>query len=282
MHPMPASFLPFFLLAPALDGWLGIFLAERDEAVVAEVIPGSPAAMAGLAPGDVLLAVGDTKTATHDAFIEAVRGRKAGDRVAIRLRRDGRERTITVQLGERPDELPAPGASGGGGTAGERPQAPAPHGEARARVPVPRGYLGLGVRDGDSGVVVDRVVAEGPAAAAGVRVGEVVVGIDGRRVDALSDLDGALRTAPAGRSVALLLRNEEGTRSVTITLGTHPDAGPVGSVAPVEPVPEPPAGGARQRTHDTEHLEAELAALRAELAELRRQIDALRRAKGRE
>ena len=74
MHMTVAPFLSLLLLAPAIDGWLGIYLDnEAVQAVIGEVIPESPAARAGLRAGDVLLAVGDLATGTRESFIAAVR-----------------------------------------------------------------------------------------------------------------------------------------------------------------------------------------------------------------
>jgi S1-C subfamily serine protease len=273
MHPMPASFLPFFLLASAADGWLGIWLEDADTAIVSEVVDGSPAHRAGLLVGDELLAVGDVATPTRDGFVRAIQGRKVGERVVIKLRRDGKERTVTVQLAQRPEEAGAPSAAG---AAPERP--PAPQGETRA--PGARGYLGMRVRNTDRGVVVEQAIENGPAAAAGVRAGELVVGVDGRRVEALTDLDAELRDAPAGRKLALALRGESGPRTVTVTLGRHPDARDV--AVPTEAAP-PGNADDREGVDGAAHrraLEAEIAALRAELAELRREVELLRRARG--
>ncbi len=280
MHPMPASFLPFFLLAPAMDGWLGIYLdTNREEAVVVETVPDSPAARAGIEAGDVLLAVGEQATPTREQFIAAIRARKPRERVTVVLRRDGQRHSVVVQLGERPEELPAPHPVE---VAPVRPRSPVPSAEpapAPARSPATapepaRGYLGVSVRESERGVVVDQVLPDGPAAGAGVREGDVVTSIDEQRVDALADLDGALRGAPAGRKVVLGLRGDAGTRSVSLTLGRRPAEARASAPASPSEAPRPARSAAE--------LDAEIAAMRAELAELRRQIEALRRDQGRE
>src|SRR5262245_25024856 len=105
MLQLPSSlFTSLLLLAPAADGWLGIYLAsDRTEAGVGGVIPGSPAGKAGRRTGDELLAVDDPAAPTREAFIAAIRGKKAGDRVRVKLRRDAQEQTVTVRLAERPE-----------------------------------------------------------------------------------------------------------------------------------------------------------------------------------
>lgn len=284
MLPMPAPLLSLFLLAPATDGWLGIYLAnDRDEPVVSEVIPDSPAAKAGLQIGDVLLAVGEKGTPTRDDFVAAIRAAKVGDRLSIKIRRGGQDQLVVVKLGQRPDQASTPPVAAVT-PAPQRPQAPAP---AAENVTAPAGgYLGLGVHETDGAVVVDRVLPESPAARAGLRAGDVITRFGDDRVLALGDLDAALRRTPAGRQVVLALRREGGDRSVSVTLGERPAAGAAATSAPA-PVPDagdkPAAAGAvGHRGKSDADVESELAALRAELAELRRQLEALRQGKGRE
>jgi len=277
MHTSTASFLSLLLLAPAADGWLGIYLdSERTEAVVTEVIPESPAAKAGLQAGDVLFAVDDKATPTREQFVAAIRAGKAGDRVRIQVRRGEQEHVVVVRLGERPEEVAAP-------TAPVRPAQPSKTRElprpAAEPAPSQRGYLGLGVAEGERGVVVDRVLPDGPAAAAGVVEGDIVTKVGDDRIGSLEDLDRAMQTLPPGRTVAVGLRSEAGARSVMVTLGQKPGSAsaearrPAIAVAPVQPSqPTPPVPTKSPRGD----LEAELQALRAELAELRQQLEALR------
>jgi len=89
--------------------WLGVATAEAagaTGATVATVTPGSPAARAGLAEGDRITEVGDTRIDTPDDVAEALEPRTPGDEVAVRVERDGRERVITVDLGARPETTP--------------------------------------------------------------------------------------------------------------------------------------------------------------------------------
>src|SRR5262245_18883562 len=105
MQALVASLLSLLLLSPLADGWLGVWLSpDHDEPVITEVAPNSPAASAGIKAGDVMLAVGDTATATKKEFVAAIKAGKPGDRVNIKLRRDGKEMTVVVKLGEPPSE----------------------------------------------------------------------------------------------------------------------------------------------------------------------------------
>ncbi len=77
-------------------------LREERGVLVLEVTAGSPAASAGIRPGDVLVRAGDRRLETVEDFLAVLRARDPGDRVAVTLSRGGDERTVTVRLGERP------------------------------------------------------------------------------------------------------------------------------------------------------------------------------------
>jgi S1-C subfamily serine protease len=70
--------------------------------LVLEVTTGSPAASAGIAPGDVLLRAGERELRTVEDFLAVLRARGPGDSLEVALARGGDERTVTVRLGERP------------------------------------------------------------------------------------------------------------------------------------------------------------------------------------
>lgn len=277
MHSKSVAFLSWLLLALAPAGWLGVYLdVERQEAVVAEVIPDSPAARAGLEPGDVLLAVDDQATPTRDELVAAIRAARANAPIRLKLRRGAEERTVTVRLVDRPaaEASPPPAAA-------TRPSAPAQPSAplAERRAAGKPGYLGVVVDEGEHGVVVARVFPDGPAAAAAVAVGDVIAAVGTTAVRDLDDLDRALSGRPPGSEVTLALRSPRGDRTVTVTLGRR-DGAPVPRPARIEtaPVrPAPPVQTAPAPRRSEVDFDAELQALRAELAELRRQLETLRR-----
>jgi len=227
-----------------------------------------------------LLAVDDKATPTREEFVGAIRAGKAGDRVRIQVRRGEQEHVVVVRLGERPDEVAAPTAP----TAPRQVQPKARELPRPAAEPAPqqRGYLGLAVGEGERGIVVDRVVPDGPAAAAGIVEGDIVTKVGDTQIGSLEDLDRALQTMPPGRQVAVGLRSEAGVRSVMVTLGKRPGTAtaearqPAIAVAPMKAEPPPPTPAPATSKSPSADLEAELQALRAELAELRKQLEALR------
>ncbi|GAA2412787.1 trypsin-like peptidase domain-containing protein [Streptomyces glaucosporus] len=66
-----------------------------------EVEGGGAADDAGLRPGDVVTEVGGVETPDTAALAEALASHEPGDEVEVVHRRGGRERTVTVTLGER-------------------------------------------------------------------------------------------------------------------------------------------------------------------------------------
>ncbi len=111
----------------AKPGYLGIVLAEHDGPEpgvrIERVVPGSPAARAGLRPGDVLLTVDGKALYTAACLAEALAGKPAGAVVRLKLQRDGQTLERTLRLDRRaPARQPRPRTAGtrGGQLAGLR------------------------------------------------------------------------------------------------------------------------------------------------------------------
>jgi putative serine protease PepD len=88
--------------------FLGVSTTETDAgsgARVAAVVPGGPAADAGLRAGDVITRVGDTRVAEASDVAGAIESLRPGEEVTITYTRNGDERTGRVKLGTRPEEI---------------------------------------------------------------------------------------------------------------------------------------------------------------------------------
>lgn len=96
---------------------------------------------------------------------------------------------------------------------------------------MPRGYLGVGVQPvrlpeavaqsagQETGLMVMSVEADGPAAAAGVLQGDVLLALDGAAVRHLDELQAVLQGDRAGRSVPLRLVRGGAVQDVAVTIG---------------------------------------------------------------
>jgi hypothetical protein len=89
---------PNFAVRPR--GFLGAELAEADGGVVVKsVIPGGPAAKAGIKQGDVVTDIGDAKLGSLKDATRIFAGRAEGESLAFTVRRGDKESIITVELG---------------------------------------------------------------------------------------------------------------------------------------------------------------------------------------
>jgi len=82
------------------SGQLGV----DQGAVVADVASGSGAAKAGIKQGDVIVEIDGVKVDSVDDVASTVRKHAPGDQIDVVIVRDGKQQTVTVTLGERPQD----------------------------------------------------------------------------------------------------------------------------------------------------------------------------------
>ena len=87
-------------LTPELRKHFGT--AEDRGVLVARVEPGTPAAMAGIMVGDVLVEVQGKTIDSAPDVLSALAGVKKGQRATIQLVRDGQRRTVDATLADDP------------------------------------------------------------------------------------------------------------------------------------------------------------------------------------
>src|ERR687888_1502142 len=86
---------------------------------------------------------------------------------------------------------------------------------------VRRGRLGISMRDlaGGEGAQIDEVQANSPASQAGLRKGDVVVGLNGRPVRGAAELRARLGVVPIGDSVTLAVQRGGATQTIKARIG---------------------------------------------------------------
>jgi S1-C subfamily serine protease len=90
---------------PRGSGYLGAYVEEtKDGLKVGDVRPASPADLAGLQNGDVILAVNDRKITIREELNQRLWQRKPGARVKLTVQREGKDLEIEVVLGRHPDD----------------------------------------------------------------------------------------------------------------------------------------------------------------------------------
>ncbi|MGB5718931.1 MAG: PDZ domain-containing protein, partial [Gammaproteobacteria bacterium] len=66
-----------------------------------DVRAGTPAQLAGLRKGDIIIAVNETAVTDMRAYAQALKQLSPGDEIHVRYLRDGVEKTLTTQVTER-------------------------------------------------------------------------------------------------------------------------------------------------------------------------------------
>jgi serine protease Do len=87
---------------------------------------------------------------------------------------------------------------------------------------IERGWLGVSVEDANSGVLIAAVDRSGPALRAGVRPGDVVLGLNGERIETSRGLIRAVAAVPPGSAVRLNLRRQGKELELPVTVGRRP------------------------------------------------------------
>jgi len=203
-------------------GWLGVVIQDVDEdlarsfdlpsakgVLISEVQAGSPAAKAGLRQGDVIVAL-DGKAVKDVADL---RNRIAltlpGTVVAMEVIRDGKPRTIEVEIGEQPADF------------GRRPVAA--DGTVLAKLGLnlqnltPQLAEQFGYEPGQ-GVLIADVAPDSPAAEAGLQAGQLVEEVNKVRVHNLKELQRAIKRGGKRRQVLLRVRSGDYSQYVVLRL----------------------------------------------------------------
>jgi len=192
-------------------GWLGVLIQDVTldlaesfgmkhprGALVAKVLPDSPALKAGIQVGDIIVKF-DNKDIRDSASLPPIVGSsKVGVPLPTVIIRGGREKTLKVKLGELPEDKSVARAT-------EDPQI-----ERTNRI----GFSAIDLTDEQKqaleikdGVLVTHVI-EGPASQAGIRKEDIILSIDSKPVQNLEQFQKLVNAFPAGKSVALLVQRE--------------------------------------------------------------------------
>jgi serine protease Do len=204
-----------------MRGWLGVsiqpltpelaksFGAKDNKGVlVSDVVPDSPAAKAGLKPGDILLEFEGKKMEGPSDLQRVVGFTAPGQDAKVKVWRDQAERSLEVKIGEAPDEREASRSSGRAkSTLGM---------EVRPITPEIARQLNLKSSDG---VVVSRVDEESPAAESGVQRGDVIRELNRQRVRSMADFERLTKDVKEGDRLTVLLQRGPMSLYVAFTVG---------------------------------------------------------------
>jgi serine protease Do len=179
-------------------------------ALVADPQADGPAAKAGILAGDVITAVnGNAVKEAHD-LARQIGAMAPGSTAKLTVWRKGDERTVSLTLGELPMEREA------------RAAAPSsePSGTDAPKLGLMLAPAAQVAGSGSEGVVVTQVEANGLAAEHGVKTGDVILDVGGKKVANPVDVRNAIGDAHKSgkRTVLMRLKSDDATRFVAIPI----------------------------------------------------------------
>jgi serine protease Do len=188
-------------------GWLGVIIQEVNRdlaesfgldkpagALVAKVLPDSPAQKAGLQAGDVILRFQGFDVIRSADLPHHVGRVKPGKKAIVDIVRSGKAKTLRVEIGT----LPTPEQLAGVGKT-------KPELNTGDRLGVDVSELDKQRKDKwqvEQGVVVRRVMP-GAASEAGLMVGDVITMLNGKQIASVADFQRVSKALPSGRSLPM-------------------------------------------------------------------------------
>jgi serine protease Do len=190
-------------------GWLGVLIQDVTldlaesfgmkhprGALVAKVLPDSPALASGVKVGDIIVEFNKQEVMNSSNLPPIVGSSKVGVKLPVTVIRNGSEKTLNVKLGELPDDQTVAQAS----VIQEK--------KAANRL----GFTAVDLSDRqkeeleiEDGVLVSHMIT-GAASQAGVRKDDIILAVDNKPVTNLAEFNKIVKDLPGGKSVALLVQ----------------------------------------------------------------------------
>jgi Do/DeqQ family serine protease len=185
-------------------GWLGVVIQdvtdelassfgvrEHDGVLVADIVKGGPADVAGLRVGDIVVDLNGTRIREVPDLQRRVAGVAPGERVRVVVVRDGARQPVTVTIAEMPAEEPTVLALAGAEGFGLQVEPLSPDAAERLSLFISHGLL-----------VVD-VAGGGPADRAGLRRGDVILEVARQPITDAQSFGQALAAIAPGQTALI-------------------------------------------------------------------------------
>ena len=165
-------------------------------ALVTQVIADGPAAKAGIRTGDVILGVNGRQVERSSQLPSVVSAIKPGESAKVEVWRDQQSKSLSVKVDEFPEENVR--------VANRNIEQPASKADKLGLSVRPLGADERRSADTEGYLLVEDV--DGPAAKAGVRPGDVILGVNGKTVKSVAELRNA--TSDGSKTIAILLERD--------------------------------------------------------------------------
>jgi serine protease Do len=181
---------------------------QGEGARVQAVRPDSPAAQAGFRKGDLIVQVNQYPVFNRERYLGAIGIYPEKSEVTVRVRRDAEVMEFAIEL----DRYSVTEGMGFG-----------PPRNPPLKRPLGSGYLGAYMEDEKEGLTVKLVRPASPADEAGLRVGDVILSFNGKKVAGRDDCLARIWRGRPGGKVRLTVRREGRDLDLAVTLAVHPD-----------------------------------------------------------
>ncbi|MGO9139306.1 MAG: DegQ family serine endoprotease [Syntrophales bacterium] len=201
-------------------GWLGISIQDITEdiaenmklkdmkgALVGHVFEGDPADKAGIKTGDIIVEIAGKRIQDSHELMRLVAALTVGQKITVKIMRDGKEKTLSVVVGERKDE------------------------KEIVRKGKTREYYGMTVQEitpdmakhlglsENGGVIISQVRDGSPADDAGLKIQDIVLQINKVRISSMKDFQTEIKKESKEGTILLLIKRGEMSFFVTLKKG---------------------------------------------------------------
>lgn len=201
-------------------GWLGVMiqtvtpeiakgfdLEEATGTLVGDVLKGGPAEAAGIQRGDVIISFDGQAIDGPNSLKNVVAGTEVGKQVDVVVIRNGKEKTIKVDLGEQPGDGQAVA-------------------EATTETAVEFGLSVQALTDevanklgysGEKGVIISNIEPNSAAFEAGLRRGDLIKEINKEPIESIDDYNNAMKALGDEKSFLALIQRGDNTLFVVVS-----------------------------------------------------------------
>ncbi|HAJ27136.1 MAG TPA: peptidase [Syntrophus sp. (in: bacteria)] len=199
-------------------GWMGVSvqditeemakslqLKDRRGAIVSEVFKGDPAERAGIRAGDIVTEINGKKIKDTHELLLSIASFHVGDKVSIKVIRDGREMIFQVMVVERKDQPEVAAAKGG---------AYEQFGLAVEDItPEIARYLGIPKK---TGIIVVRVQSGSPADEMGIQPQDIILQVNKTKIASVKEYMNEVNKKSNKGSIMLLIKRGQATFFVAL------------------------------------------------------------------
>ncbi len=283
-------------------GWLGVYIQDISKdlkeamdlkskrgVLIRDVVEDSPANEAGMEQEDVVIEFEGKRVRDSSHLTRLIRNSSPGERVKLKILRDGKEKTITVTLGKLPrnDFLYQYDAD----LFWDKAKKIKPHSYSYSFSVFSGSRIGTKVQDlteqlgnyfgveNGEGALITEVEEDMPAHKAGLKAGDVIVEVDGEEIEDTEELMGVVSDKEEGDKVKIKVIRDGKTKNFEVEVEEEEESSfDFSGLEKLKILPEKlHAPKIFLEKEFSSELEEELEDLREELKELREELEDLRR-----